>query len=249
MCLTLAQPAVQQYKESGRGPLANNGTPVQFQWFSGAVPKDPLQPDLLGQYINTYVAGFNIKNWLNAGFFDPTFSYQAFLLETLHPHGPFGTVTLKSSNPQDTPVIDESPLSNDTNLSVLANGMLLIRSLWNQQVPVAYPPPSGEPPITVTWADKYGATEALPTSAVPSDVTALKTYIKNNSAIGDSISGTCRMGKKCDPLAVTDPHLKVRGVHHLRIVDASVFPTVPGAGLMVPVYAVAERAAKLILKD
>jgi choline dehydrogenase len=56
--------------------------------------------------------------------------------------------------------------------------------------------------------------------------------------------GTCRMGD--DPGAVVDRQLRVRGVEALRVVDASVMPTVPRGNTNAPVIALAERAADLI---
>ena len=63
------------------------------------------------------------------------------------------------------------------------------------------------------------------------------------------VSGTCRMGASNDPLAVCDSRLRVRGVHGLRVVDASVFPTIPSVNPVGTVMAVAERACELIAED
>lgn len=60
-------------------------------------------------------------------------------------------------------------------------------------------------------------------------------------------SGTCRMGSVDDAMAVVDPELRVRGVRGLRVVDASVFPTLTSVNPVVTVMIVAERAADLIL--
>jgi choline dehydrogenase len=59
--------------------------------------------------------------------------------------------------------------------------------------------------------------------------------------------GTCRMGTDAD--AVVTPDLKVRGIERLRIVDASVMPTIPSGNTNAPVLAVADRAADLIMRD
>jgi 5-(hydroxymethyl)furfural/furfural oxidase len=59
-------------------------------------------------------------------------------------------------------------------------------------------------------------------------------------------TGTCRMGRTDDPLAVTDPHLRVRGIEGLRVIDASVMPVIPRANTCFPTMAVAERAADLM---
>jgi len=84
-----------------------------------------------------------------------------------------------------------------------------------------------------------------PFAAIPSEVAALTAYIQQNSAVGRPIACTCRMGMENDPMAVTNNKLQVRGVQHLRIVDASVFPTICGGNPCVPVYMVAEKAADI----
>lgn len=63
------------------------------------------------------------------------------------------------------------------------------------------------------------------------------------------VSGTCRMGAADDPLAVCDSRLRVRGVRGLRVVDASVFPTIPSVNPVGTVMAVAERASAMITED
>jgi choline dehydrogenase-like flavoprotein len=63
------------------------------------------------------------------------------------------------------------------------------------------------------------------------------------------VSGTCRMGREDDQLAVCDPGLRVRGVTGLRVVDASVFPTIPSVNPVGTVMALAERASDLVIAD
>lgn len=63
------------------------------------------------------------------------------------------------------------------------------------------------------------------------------------------VSGTCRMGAANDPMAVLDPRLRVRGIHGLRVVDASIFPTIPSVNPVGTVMTVAERASDLIAQD
>lgn len=63
------------------------------------------------------------------------------------------------------------------------------------------------------------------------------------------VCGTCRMGADDDPMAVCDSRLRVRGVDGLRIVDASVFPTIPSVNPVGTIMAVAEHASALLLAD
>jgi len=63
------------------------------------------------------------------------------------------------------------------------------------------------------------------------------------------VSGTCRMGAANDPMAVVDSRLRVRGVAGLRVVDASIFPTIPSVNPVGTIMTVAERASDLIIED
>ena len=61
--------------------------------------------------------------------------------------------------------------------------------------------------------------------------------------------GTCRMGGKDDPTAVTDPEMRVRGVRGLRVIDASVMPTLTSGNTNTPTVMIAERGAALMRAD
>jgi choline dehydrogenase len=57
--------------------------------------------------------------------------------------------------------------------------------------------------------------------------------------------GTCKMG--VDAAAVVDPELRVRGVDRLRVIDSSIFPTIPSSNTNIPTIAIAEKGADLLL--
>ena len=73
--------------------------------------------------------------------------------------------------------------------------------------------------------------------------------IKAAGDIGTTIFhpvGTCKMGRAEDPMAVLDSELRVRGVHHLRVVDASAMPTITSGNTAAPTMMIAQRAAELL---
>ncbi|MFD2498280.1 GMC oxidoreductase [Rhizorhabdus histidinilytica] len=76
------------------------------------------------------------------------------------------------------------------------------------------------------------------------DDAALDVFIRDNLKITQHPAGTCRMGEDRD--AVVDSELRVRGIEGLRVVDASIMPTVPGANINAAVIMVAEKAADMI---
>jgi choline dehydrogenase len=88
--------------------------------------------------------------------------------------------------------------------------------------------------------------ELMPGPAVQSDEEWTE-YFRTYAYRGEHPSGTCRMGT--DKLAVVDPQLKVHGLGGLRVVDASVMPTVTTGHTNAPVIMIAERAADLIRSD
>lgn len=72
-------------------------------------------------------------------------------------------------------------------------------------------------------------------------------WVKNNVESAYHPAGTCRMGSEDDPLAVVDSACRVRGLENLRVVDASVFPSLPNGNINAPVIMVAEKIADSIL--
>lgn len=76
-----------------------------------------------------------------------------------------------------------------------------------------------------------------------------KCSIRNYAFSLQHHSGTCKMGPITDFEAVVNHELKVHGVKGLRVVDASIFPTIPAAHTNAVVYMVAEKAADMIKKD
>ena len=76
----------------------------------------------------------------------------------------------------------------------------------------------------------------------------LREFIKRQ-AWGHHACGTCKIGKDVDTEAVLDGDFRVRGVENLRVVDASVFPEIPGFFIVTSIYMISEKASDVILAD
>lgn len=93
--------------------------------------------------------------------------------------------------------------------------------------------------------DKYRGPEVFPGPKVQSDE-ELADYIRSTVHSANAVVGTCKMGKDSDPAAVVDAELRVRGVDGVRVVDASVMPTLPGGQTASSTLAVAEKGADIL---
>ena len=91
--------------------------------------------------------------------------------------------------------------------------------------------------------DAYRGAEIQPGEAVQSD-DEIDAFVRQFTESAYHPAGSCKMG--VDELAVVDPEAKVRGMEALRVVDSSVFPTIPNGNLNAPTIMVAERAADII---
>jgi choline dehydrogenase len=76
----------------------------------------------------------------------------------------------------------------------------------------------------------------------------IKDYLRKYSSFGHHISGTAKMGKPTDPMAVVNSQLQVVGVEGLRVCDASVFPEIPSYNTSRASYVVGEVLADLLTK-
>jgi len=80
------------------------------------------------------------------------------------------------------------------------------------------------------------------------DIGRLKEFIQNE-AWGHHASCSCKIGADDDPMAVLDSRFRVRGTTGLRVVDASVFPKIPGYFIVAAIYMISEKAADVIIED
>jgi len=139
-----------------------------------------------------------------------------------------GYVRSKSADPFVHPIIQPNYLAAESDRQVLLAGMKLARRLL------------GSRPLS-----KYYDREEFPGSQAQSDADLLAAA-KQRGTTTFHLMGTCRMAPDSDPTAVVDDQLRVRGLEGLRVVDASIMPTMPSANLNASVLMIAEKAADMI---
>lgn len=139
-----------------------------------------------------------------------------------------GSITLDPADPSGDPRIDLGLLSHEDDVHLLTRGVELAREIL-RQAPFA----------------PHGLEEILPGADVPDG--DLAAFARANARTVYHPVGTCAMGT--GPDAVTDPTLKVRGIANLRVVDASVMPTIVSGNTNAPTIMIAEKAADLIRAD
>ncbi|QLK27739.1 choline dehydrogenase [Natrinema zhouii] len=137
-----------------------------------------------------------------------------------------GRVTLESADPFDEPAIDPQYLTEDTDLEVLLEGVKLARAI-----------------VQAEPFDEYRGAEVLPGPDAQSDA-ALIEHIRETAETLYHPVGTCKMGD--DELAVVDDRLRVHGLEGLRVVDASVMPTITSGNTDAPTTMIAEKAADFV---
>jgi choline dehydrogenase/4-pyridoxate dehydrogenase len=143
----------------------------------------------------------------------------------LHPESR-GELKLTSADP-GTPIrIRQNFMSTEREWSTLRAGMRLMHEVMHQ-----------------TQMEPFVAREL--NAVFDSDV-ALDEHIRNTAITLHHPLGTCKMGRASDETAVVDPHLRVRGVERLRVVDASVMPDLISGNINAPVMMIAEKAADMI---
>ncbi len=143
-----------------------------------------------------------------------------------------GTIRLRTTQAEAAPVIAPNYLATDEDRQVAADAIRVTRRLMKQKALAPYRPE-----------------EYLPGSSVGDDDASLA---KAAGDIGTTIFhpvGTAKMGLASDPSAVVDERLRVYGVGGLRVVDASVMPTITSGNTNTPTAMIAAKAAGMILED
>ncbi|ODA79490.1 hypothetical protein RJ55_05083 [Drechmeria coniospora] len=206
-----------------RGSYASNGLAVAMLYKSSASKTGKYDVFAFGGPVNFrgYFPGYSVNI---------TARHDVFTWAILkaHPRNTAGSVTLRSADPLDVPdiIYNYFDAGAEADLRAIREGVRLARDAFRRQPLVAM-------------------TEVLPGDGVRSDE-QIEAYARD-TAWGHHASSTCAIGRDDDPMAVLDSSFRVRGVKGLRVVDASVYPKIPGTFTAVSTYLVAEKAADVIL--
>ena len=207
-----------QFALTRRGPLTM--APCQLGLFARSSP-EVQRADL----------GYNVLAFSRAGFqaeFD-RFPGLTMIVYDLRPSSR-GAVRLASKDAAAAPAICVNYLASERDQSVAANAIRLTRRIMGQAALARHQPRERWAGAEVPSSDEHGLIEVA-------------------RAIGVSIFhpvGTAKMGLPSDPMAVVDAELKVIGVQNLRVIDASVMPTLISGNTATPTLMIAEKGAALI---
>lgn len=207
------------------GIYSSSGLAAAMFFKSSAAELDNFDIFAFGGPVN--FRGYFPKYAVNATINHDFFSWA---ILKAHPRNTAGEVVLRSADPLDVPKItfnyfDTGSGDSSLDLQALYEAVELTRNAFASQ--------------------SVNITETLPGADVTSEED-IKTYVKN-TAWGHHASSTCPIGADDDDMAVLDSSFRVRGVDGLRVVDASVYPRIPGTFTAVSTYMVAEKAADIIL--
>ena len=212
--------------QQGRGVYTSNGAVIAV--IKRSVAERP-EPDLflfgLAGYFKGYFPGYSKLVSRDKNYF-------TWAVLKAHTENTAGTVGLLN-DPRDTPEINFHYFGEGTDRSgkdldsVLA-GVEFVRGVSAS-------------------ADELIEEEVVPGPSIQSKE-ALRQFIKDN-AWGHHASCSCKIGPRSDPMAVLDSKFRVHGAGKLRVVDASVFPKIPGFFIVSAVYMVSEKASDDILSD
>ena len=218
----------------GTGLYATNGAVLGFIARSSAAEAD--EPDLFIFGVPGAFVGYK-TGWAVEAVAPPHDKWTWLLLKA---HARFrGRITLRTSDPLDPPLVDFNYFERDAtgaltaaaaaDLAAMRDGVRIVNTLIKTSTVLELHPDvmSGVDLQTDDGIDKF----------------------VQDRAWGHHASCTCKIGGDDDPLAVLDSSFRVRGVKGLRVVDASVFPKIPGFFVVMPTYMISEKAADVLHAD
>ena len=211
----------------GKGVYTTNGAVTSLIKRSTANKPDPdlFIFGVVGRF-RGYYPGYSKDAVQNKNYFTWT-------VLKAHTRNRAGMVTLRSHDPRDTPHVnfryfDEGSAGHEEDVDAVVEGIETARRIMKETGDIV-------------------KQEVVPGGTIQTRE-QLKQFVKDN-AWGHHASCSCQMGPKSDPMAVVDANFRVYGTTNLRVVDASIFPRIPGFFIVTSVYMVSEKASDVILAD
>jgi choline dehydrogenase-like flavoprotein len=256
-----ADPHLRQWRDTGTGLYTTNGGVLGI--FKRSRP-DLAQPDLFIFGIPLQFKGYAV-GYSNVGDIHNQFSWA---ILKAHTGNHRGIVQLRNADSKSTPLINfhyfNEPVGpddqtrpggcmDDPDLLALVDGVKFVRGItrvpWWRALfrPWFETHPGDEDTRFLVRRDRPVAGDDARVVATNDDA-AIKRWILRE-AWGHHACGTCRMGPDGDENAVLDARFRVRGVSGLRVVDASIFPNIPGYFIVTNVYMASEKAADVLTED
>lgn len=218
-----------QWLFTGSGPLTSTGCDHGGYFRTSAAGKDNNSTDLQMRFLAARAVTADgmgsFTSFKNSSNHKDGFTFQAI---AARPRSR-GTVSLKSSNPDDKPIIQLNYLTDKQDVATIREGIRLGRKIAQQKS-----------------FKEYVGEEVFPGKSIQNDAD-LDAYISDTVHTANALVGTCRMGKADDPDAVCDPEMRVKGCTGLRVCDASLMPKITGGQTGACVVMMAERAADMVL--
>ena len=210
-----------------RGPYTANGAVLALMKRSSR-DRAHLDPDLLifgliGEF-RGYYPGYSKQI--------PKENYFSWAILKAHTNNRAGRVTLRSKDPRDVPDINFHYFSEGSDegedLGAVIAGVETVRAITKRN------------------------RNLIEEEVVPGPKVRTREDIRQfiqDEAWGHHASCTCQMGPRSNPMAVVDSRFRVHGTQNLRIVDASVFPRIPGFFIVSAIYMISEKAKDVIIED
>ncbi|XP_054715397.1 LOW QUALITY PROTEIN: glucose dehydrogenase [FAD, quinone]-like [Uloborus diversus] len=231
---------IRKYIEKREGPLTTSEGFMLMSFLSKNMSK--MQNDIpdFSLYLVDFVREVPLKQFgISMDVMLKYFGFYAFKTtivcasQILHPRSR-GTVTLNSTNPYDPPLIDPNYYADYQDIDDVVQGLKVCKKLMGNSA-----------------MEKVGA--RLFASLLPGcekfaddEELYLRCVVRTLVITTNHQVGTAKMGDPNDPTTVVDPRLKVKTIRGLRVVDASVMPTIPWGNTNIPTIMIAEKASDII---
>jgi len=221
-------PQFNEWKTQQNGPYITNGGVLSL--FMRSAPERPL-PDLFCVAFLSRFQGY-FPNY--SRIFATDLNYLTWAVLKAHTNNRAGEVTLRSPDPRDVPMVnfhyfEEGTSDNGEDLDSVVDGIRFVRRMTARLT-----------------QQGLIAEEELPGKQLQSD-DELREFVRSH-AWGHHASCSCPIGPR-EQNGVLDSAFRVHGTQGLRVVDASVFPRIPGFFIASAIYMIGEKAADVILQD